>query len=118
VNESTISVFNNNVSFTSWDWSDIQGGSSNIAFFNFSDKTTEYLGKGLFVSTTEGRQTQTVDDWILVEETNKGRYLFIDSFGTVRCQFYIPYYNEPSHAMSPNWARLYLKSGSEFVLQE
>ncbi|QDT89834.1 arylsulfotransferase family protein [Gimesia algae] len=118
VNESTISVFNNNVSFTSWDWSDIQGGGSNIAFFNFSDKTTEYFGKGLFASKTEGRQTQTVDDWILVEETNKGRYLFIDSFGTVRCQFYIPYHNEPSNAMSPNWARLYLKSGSEFVLQE
>ena len=114
VNESVISVFNNNVILMPDNISEV---GSNIAYFNFADRTTEYFGQGLFVSTTEGRQSLTVDGCVLVEETNKGVYLLLDSTGTPQCRFYIPYYADPSHAMNPTWARLYLQDGSEFLLQ-
>jgi len=114
VNDSVISVFNNNVLLLPDKMSE---AGSNIAYFNFVDGTTEYLGQGLFATKAEGRQTLTVDDYTLVEETTKGVYVLLDSTGALQCRFYIPYYADPSHAMNPTWGRLYLQSGSKFLLQ-
>ncbi len=114
VNDSEISVFNNNTILLP---NSISEEGSNIAYYNFADGRTRYLGQGLFASRSEGRQTLTVDDSIFVEETNKGVYHLLDSKGAQQCRFYIPYYANSSHAMNPTWARLYLKSGSNFVLQ-
>jgi hypothetical protein len=114
VNESTISIFNNNVLLMP---DTMSNAGSNIAYFNFVDGSTTFFGQGLFATETQGRQSLTVDDCILVEETNKGLYVILDSKGDLICRFYIPYYANPSHAMTPAWGRLYLRSGSEFLLQ-
>ncbi len=114
VNESVISVFNNNVLLLPNKMSE---AGSNIAYFNFIDGTTKFSGQGLFATAGEGRQTLTVDDYTLVEETRKGVYVLLDSTGALQCRFYIPYYADPSHAMNPTWGRLYLQSGSKFLLQ-
>lgn len=114
VNDSVISVFNNNALLLPDKMSE---AGSNIAYFNFANGSTEYLGQGLFATKTEGRQTLTVDGYILVEETNKGLYVLLDATGAVQCRFYIPYYADSSHAMSPTWGRLYVQSGSQFLLQ-
>ncbi|MEO1528405.1 MAG: arylsulfotransferase family protein [Planctomycetota bacterium] len=115
VDEQTISVFNNNTFLIS---EKVAGAGSNVAFHNLVDGATEFVGDGLFVSATEGRQTQTDEGWILVEETNRGVYHFLDATGNRQCQFYIPYHSNPSNAMNTAWGRLYRKSGSEFILQE
>ena len=114
VNDSVISVFNNNFLMMPDRMSE---DGSNIVYFNFTDGTTEFFGQGIFATDTQGRQTQTVDNSLLVEETDRATYILLDSNGDVQCRFYIPYYANPSHAMNPTWGRLYLKEGSEFVLQ-
>lgn len=114
VSDSVISVFNNNVLMMS---NQMSKKGSNIALFDFVDGTTQFFGQGIFASGSQGRQTQTVDDCILVEETNKATYILLDSTGAPQCRFYIPYYADPSHAMNPTWGRLYLQEGSRFVLQ-
>ena len=114
VSDSVISVFNNNDLMLSNQMSK-QG--SNIAVFDFVDGTTQFFGQGNFATRTQGRQTQTADNCILVEETNKATYIILDSTGAALCRFYIPYHANPSHAMNPTWGRLYLRDGSTFVLQ-
>lgn len=114
VNDSVISVFNNNVPMMH---DKLSEAGSNIACFDFAEGTTQYFGQGLFASKSEGRQINTVNGQLLVEETNKGIYLLLDSTGALLCRFYIPYYANPSHAMNPTWSRLYLKEGSQFLLQ-
>ncbi|MEL6107924.1 MAG: arylsulfotransferase family protein [Planctomycetota bacterium] len=115
IDEQTISVFNNNTFLLS---EKVEGAGSNIAVHSLVDGSTKFLGDGLFVSASEGRQTQTDDGWILVEETNRGVYHFLDAAGNRKCQFFIPYHSNPSNAMNTAWGRLYRKSGSEFILQE
>ncbi len=120
VNDSAISVFNNNVVLPPEKLSrdgKLFEQSSNIASFNFEDGTTAFFAHGVFASRTEGRQIQTVDNNILVEETNQARYILLDPAGTPQCRFYIPYYADSTHAMHPNWNRLYLQVDSSFVLQ-
>ena len=114
VGDSTISIFNNNGLFLPHT---ISEDGSNIALFDFANGTTRFLGTGNFASLTEGRQTITSVDSIVVEDTNNAVYHLLDSKGELQCRFYIPYYANPSNAMYPSWARVYVKHGDEFVQQ-
>lgn len=114
VGDSSISVFNNNAMLLPDRMSD---AGSSITYFDFRDQATSSLGQGLFATQWQGRQTLIENGSILVEETNKGVYHLLNSTGDLICRFYIPYYANPSNAMNPNWGRVYLKCGDEFVLQ-
>jgi len=112
INDSVISVFNNNYSFL-----DSVKANSNIAYFNFANGQTSYFAEDLFSSRTEGRQTRTVNNDLIIEETNNSTYLVFDSTGVLKCKFYIPYYSDSSKAQYPLWARVYIKKDKQFIKQ-
>ena len=114
INDSVISVFNNNALFFKKQDLNI---SSNIAFYNFADKQTVFKYKNIFNSTFEGRQTQIENKGLLIEETGGAKYYMLDSLGAVTGKFYIPYFSDSTRAMNPTWARAYLKKGDKFIIQ-
>ncbi|MCF8370840.1 MAG: arylsulfotransferase family protein [Bacteroidales bacterium] len=112
VNDSIISVFNNNACF-----SKVLDSSSNIACFNFANGQTSYFAEGLFDSYTEGLQTLTENTDLIIEETADSKYLVLDSQGNLKGKFYIPYYSDSLHAHYPCRARVYIKKDKQFIMQ-
>ncbi len=113
VNDSTISIFNNNIWFFKSHNTDSK---SNIGFYNFSKNNVEFKFDTIFHSAFEGRQSQIPGGGIIIEATGESLYYILDSIGTVKGKFYIPYYSNPNNAMYPSWARVYLKKDNKFII--
>ena len=114
VNDSVISFFNNNIWFFRKNNNDL---SSNIAFYDFKDDSTIFKYNNIFKSSYEGRQNQIFDKSLIIESTVESIFFILDSLGKVSGEFYIPYFSNPSRAMYPTWARVYLKKNNKFILQ-
>jgi hypothetical protein len=112
LNDSVISVFNNNAYFAGMleKW-------SNIALYNFASGTTSFMADGVFNSHSNGRQTLIGNGSLIIEETDRSKYMVLDSAGKLQCKFYIPYYSDSTKAQYPGWSRVYMKSGEYFVEQ-
>lgn len=117
VNDSIISVFNNNFWFFSKRSLIEPNSTSNIALFNLTDTKTSFKYNNIFTSSTSGRQTQIENSNLLIEETNSAKYYIIDSLGSVSGKFYIPYYSDSNRAMFAIWSRVYIKNHDNYILQ-
>jgi outer membrane protein assembly factor BamB len=104
-NDSIISIFNNNTSF----FNNKVNVSSNIAYYNFRSGKVNFFANGIFGSVTEGRQVKLLNGDLLVEETNKALFYLIDSTGSLKEKFYIPFQLDSTYAQYPNWARIYYR---------
>jgi hypothetical protein len=113
VSDSVISVFNNNTLFTISN--KIEDGWSDIAYFNFTTGETDFLFSGVFASGTQGRQSLVSNGDLIVEETNKGKYIIFDKEENVKAKFYIPFYSDSSNGMNPTWGRVYLQTENGFI---
>ncbi len=111
VNDSIISIFNNNNSFLN----EKVKNYSNIALYNFHNNTTDYIFEGIFNSNVQGRQTKLLTKDVLIEETMTGLYYLLDSIGNVKYKFYVPYFSNPDLAQYPGWSRVYRKEGERFI---
>ena len=117
VNDSIISVFNNNVWFFKNKGNVEPNTTSNIAYFDFSTESTNYKHNNIFTSPFRGRQTRVNNNLLIVESTERAIYYAIDSAGNVESKFYIPYFSDPNKGMNPTWARVYKKDGNSFLIQ-
>lgn len=112
LSDSVISVFNNNAYFSGMleKW-------SNIACYHFATGKTTFKAEGIFNSHSNGRQTLTSDGYLIIEETDRSKYMVLDSTGNLQCKFYIPYYSDSTKAQYPGWSRVYIQSGEHFIEQ-
>ena len=110
INDSVISVFNNNLLFA-----EHQYDSSNIAYYNLANGQTSFFAENLFSTHNQGRQTNTDNKDLVIELTERNFYYVLDSTGKVKCKFYVPYYSDSSkYAMAPHWSRIYFKKDNQF----
>ncbi len=114
VNDSVISVFNNNIWFFEKNNSKEK---SNIAYFDFKNRTTFFKYKNIFHSDVEGRQSQINNNTLLVESTIERKYYILDSIEKVIVKFYLPYYSDSTTTAYPNWARIYVKNKNQYIMQ-
>lgn len=115
-NDSTISVFNNNIWFFNNKYLP-PGRTSNIAVYDFSSKKVEMRYTGHFASAYEGRQTNLENGELIVEATEKGIYYYFDDKEQLIARFYSPFGSNQTLAMRPRWSRFYIRKGDDFVLQ-
>jgi hypothetical protein len=111
VNDSVISLFNNNVSLAT-----MVNAKSNISYYHFGESRTVFMAENLFSSNTEGRHTQYGGDKLIIEETDKSMYYVLDNNESVKYKFFIPYYSNESRAQYPCWARIYLLRNDRFIM--
>lgn len=115
-NDSTISVFNNNIWFFNNKYLPA-GRTSNIASYNFFTKKVSMGYEGHFASAYEGRQTNLDNDELIVEATEKGIYYYFDDKERLIARFYSPFGSELTAAMRPSWSRFYIRKADDFILQ-
>ena len=115
-NDSTISVFNNNIWFFNNKYLP-SGRTSNIASYDFSSKKVTMSYTGEFASAYEGRQTRLSSGELIVEATEKGIYYYFDDKERLVARFYSPFGSDKKKAMRPRWSRFYVRSGEDFLLQ-
>lgn len=112
INDSIISVFNNNpVYFENLKYF------SNITYYNFANDKTHIVGDSIFATISNGHQTYTSNGDLVIEETGNSIYFVLDSLGNLRNKFYIPYYSNSERAQYPSWSRVYIKKDNTFILQ-
>ena len=112
-NDSIISIFNNNVSFLN----DEVKTSSNIAEFNFKTNKTKFIFNNVFSTKYQGRKSRLRSKDVLIESTMTGLYYLLDSIGSLKYKFYVPFPPDPNLAQFPGWSRLYLKEKGKFIEQ-
>jgi len=117
VNDSIISVFNNNVWFFNNSGNVEPNTTSNIAFYDFFKNETSYRYNNIFISPFQGRQIDLGDGQLLIEETSKAKYFLLDSSENIIGKFFIPYFSDSARAMNPTWAKVYKKDKNNFRLQ-
>lgn len=113
VNDSIISMFNNNTSFLNKEIN----SSSNIAYYNFNNQTVNFEAKDIFSSETQGRQSKLTTGDFFIESTDSGIYYLLDSIGTIKYNFYVPYPPQPEFAQVPGWSRVYIRENNTFIEQ-
>ena len=117
VNDSVISVFNNNVWFFNNRGNVEPNTTSNIAFYDFSNEKTSFKYDKVFTSPFQGRQIDLKNNQLFIEETSRATYFFLDSLENITGRFYIPYFSDSTRAMNPTWARVYIKDKKNFKIQ-
>ncbi len=112
INDSTISVFNNNAFFE-----EVLDRGSNIAVYHFDSGETTYKADQLFNSHSNGRENLLSDGTLIIEETDRFKYWVIGKDGDLKCRFYIPYYSDSTKAQYPGWSKFYILSENNFIAQ-
>ncbi len=115
-NDSTISVFNNNIWFFNNKYLP-ENRTSNIAFYDFNSGKTSFRYVDQYASAYEGRQTRLDNDDLIVEATEKGIYYYFDDEERLIARFYSPFGTDENLAMRPRWSRFYIRKGDDFFLQ-
>jgi len=111
LNDSIISIFNNNVSFLN----DEVKSMSNVANYNFKTGKTQFNFINLFSTKYQGRKSELPSNDIFIEATLSGIYYILDSIGNIKYKFYVPYLPDPKFAQYPGWSRIYMKENGIFI---